>query len=98
MIDWSNFNFNQVLSMTIVDDNIKYDLKVKLVEYEYSLHRHPLIADVKIIESTDIEIYPVESVMRLPIQTKDYINFLLFAPIDMDRARELKRKGLITLN
>ena len=98
MIDWSNFKFNQVLSMTVVDDNITYDLKVKLVEYEYSLHRHPLIADIKIVESTDIEIYPIESVMRLPIETKDFVNFLLFAPISMAPAREFKRKGFITLN
>lgn len=98
MIDWSNFNFNQVLSMTILDENIKYDLKVKLVEYEYSLHRHPLIADVQILESTNVEIYPLESVMRLPIETKDSVNFLLYAPTDKAPARELQRKGLITLN
>ena len=98
MIDWSNFKFNQVLSMTVVDDNITYDLKVKLVEYEYSLHRHPLIADVKILESTDIETYPIESVMRLPMETKDFVNFLLFAPISMAPGREVKRKGFITLN
>jgi hypothetical protein len=98
MIDWSNIKFNETLSMTIVDENITYDLKVKLIEYEYSLHRHPSIADVKIIESTDIEVYPISSIMRLPIETKDSIDFLLFAPIHMDRARELKRKGLIILN
>ena len=98
MIDWSNFKFNQELSMTIVDDNIKYDLTVKLVEYEYSLHRHPMIADVKIVESTNDEMFPVDGIMRLPIETSDFINFLLFAPIAMAPARELKRKGEIKLN
>jgi hypothetical protein len=36
--------------------------------------------------------------MRLPIETSDYINFLLFAPIDKAPAREFKRKGRIILN
>lgn len=98
MINWLDLKFNQTLSMTIVNDNTIYDLKVKLVEYEYSVHRHPLIADVKIIESTDIETYPIDSIMRLPIETKDFVNFLLFAPIDMAPAREFKREGFITLN
>jgi hypothetical protein len=98
MIDWSIYKFNQELSMTIVDDNIKYDLTVKLIEYEYSLHRHPVIADVKIIESTDVDMFPIQGVMRLPMVTKDSINFLLYAPTDMAPARELQRKGSIKLN
>ncbi len=98
MIDWSTYKFNQELSMTIVDENIKYDLTVKLVEYEYSLHRHPVIADVKIIESTDDEMFPTNGIMRLPMETSDFINFLLYAPIAMAPARELKRKGEIRLN
>lgn len=98
MIDWSIYKFNQELSMTIVDDNIKYDLTVKLIEYEYSLHRHPMIADVKIIESTDVDMFPIQGVMRLPMETKDSINFLLYAPTDMAPARELQRKGSIKLN
>jgi len=98
MIDWSTYKFNQELSMTIVDENIKYDLTVKLVEYEYSLHRHPVIADVKIIKSTDDEMFPTNGIMRLPMETSDFINFLLYAPIAMAPARELKRKGEIRLN
>jgi hypothetical protein len=57
-----------------------------------------MIADVKIVESTNDEMFPVDGIMRLPIETSDFINFLLFAPLVMAPARELKRKGLITLN
>jgi hypothetical protein len=98
MIKWDNFKFNQELSVTITDEEIDYELKVKIVEYEYNFHRLPYIADVKILESNNIIIYPLDSIMRLPIETSDYINFLLFAPIDKAPAREFKRKGRIMLN
>ena len=98
MVNWNDYKFNEELSITITDEDNDYNLKVKLVEYEYNLHRLPYIADVKILESTDILMYPLDSIMRLPIETTDYINFLLFSPIDKAPAREFKRKGVLKLN
>ncbi len=97
MINWEDYNFNEEHNLQIVDGNETFTLKVKLVEYEWSLHREPYIADLKVIETSNEEMYPMDSVMRLPIETKDSVNFLLFAPCDMSPAREFKRKGNITL-
>ena len=97
MINWEDYKFNEEHLIQIIDDDKIFNLKVKMVEYEWSLHRHPLLADVKIINSNDIEEYPLDSIMRLPIETKDYVNFLLFAPCDKSPGRELKRKGNIKL-
>lgn len=97
MINWENYKFNEHHSVQIIDENKIFNLKVKMVEYEWSLHRKPYLADVQILESNDIEEYPLESIMRLPIETKDFVNFLLFAPCDMAPAREFKRKGIIKL-
>jgi len=97
MINWVDYKFNEQHSLQIVDEENTFNLKVKIVEYEWSIHRHPLLADVQVIESDNIEVYPLNSIMRLPIETKDFVNFLLLAPIDMSPGRELKRKGNITL-
>lgn len=97
MINWVNYKFNEEHNLQIIDENETFNLKVKLVEYEWSLHRKPYIADLKVIETSDEETYPLDSIMRLPIETEDSVNFLLFAPIDMAPAREFKRKGNITL-
>jgi hypothetical protein len=97
MINWEEYNFNEEHNLQIVDDNETFTLKVKMIEYEWSLHREPYLADLKVIETNNEEIYPLDSIMRLPIKTKDNVNFLLFAPCDMAPAREFKRKGNITL-
>ena len=97
MINWEEYKFNEEHNVQIVDGEETFTLKVKMIEYEWSLHRKPYLADVQIIESNNETIYPLESIMRLPIKTEENINFLLFAPIDKAPAREFKRKGLITL-
>ena len=97
MINWEEHKFNEEHNVQIVDEDKTFNLKVKLIEYEWSLHREPYIADLKVIESSNEEEYPLESIMRLPIETKEYVNFLLFAPCDMSPGRELKRKGNFTL-
>ena len=97
MINWEEYDFNDEQEVQIVDGDKTFTLKVKLIEYEWSLHREPYLADLKVIETNNEKIYPLESIMRLPIKTKDNVNFLLFAPIDMAPTREFKRKGLISL-
>jgi hypothetical protein len=97
MINWEEYKFNEEHNVQIVDGENTFTLKVKMIEYEWSLHREPYIADLKVIETNDETMYPLDSIMRLPIKTQDNVNFLLFAPIDMAPAREFKRKGNITL-
>ena len=97
MINWENYKFNEEHNVQIIDEDQTFTLKVKLIEYEWSLHREPYLADLKVLETNEETMYPLDSIMRLPIKTKDNVNFLLFSPIDMASAREFKRKGNITL-
>lgn len=99
MIDWNQFEFNKELDIFIIDeDNVRYDLIVEIVEYEYNLHRHPQLVNLKINKTSNEEIYPINSIMRLPIQSEVKVNFLLFAPCDKNPNRELTRKGKLYLN
>ena len=93
MVKWNDYKYNQEVSITIIDCDTTYCLRVKIVDYEYNLHRHPHLVDLRVVETNNDEVYPVSSVLRLPIETKDSVNFLLFAPCDKNPNRELKRKG-----
>lgn len=93
MVDWEDYQFNKELNISIILDNVKYDLIVKLIEYEYNLHREPQLAHLEIISSSDEESYPLKSIMRLPMKTEEDVNFLLFAPCDKNPNRELNKKG-----
>jgi hypothetical protein len=97
MINWEDYKFNDEHNVQIIDENETFILKIKMIEYEWSLNRKPYLADLKVIETTNETIYPLDSIMRLPINTEEKVDFLLFAPIDMAPAREFKRKGLISL-
>lgn len=97
MINWQDYKFNQEHDVQIIDEEEIFTLRVKMIEYEWSIHREPYLADLQVIETNNELIYPLESIMRLPIRTQDNVNFLLFAPIDKAPAREFKRKGLISL-
>ena len=97
MINWEDYKFNDEHNVQIIDENETFTLKIKMIEYEWSVHRKPYLADLKVIETTNETMYPLDSIMRLPINTEEKINFLLFAPIDKAPAREFKRKGLISI-
>jgi len=97
MVNWGQYKYNDELLVTIVDDEVSYNLKVKIVEFEYNLHRQPFLADLKVLESTETIAYPIDSVLRLPMETSDYINFLLFAPCDKAPNRELKGEIIFEL-
>ena len=73
MINWEKYDFNDEQEVQIVDGDKTFTLKVKLIEYEWSLHREPYLADLKVIETTNNEEYPLESILRLPIETKDML-------------------------
>lgn len=97
MVNWNDYKYNEEISVTIIDGSIKYCLRVKIVDYEYNLHRHPHLVDLMVMETNNDEVYPIASILRLPIETKDTVNFLLFAPCDKNPNRELKRKGELFL-
>ena len=97
MINWEEYRLNGEHNLEITDGDNTFNLKVKIIEYEWSLHRKPMLTDIQILESSNLEMYPLNSVMRLPMVTEDFVNFLLFAPTHMSPAREFKRKGYILL-
>ena len=39
MVNWGQYKYNDELTITIVDDEVSYNLKVKIVEFEYNLKR-----------------------------------------------------------
>jgi hypothetical protein len=49
MVNWGQYKYNDELTITIVDDEVSYNLKVKIVEFEYNLHRQPFLADLKVL-------------------------------------------------
>lgn len=98
MINWNNYNYNQEITITIKDIDFVYCLSVMIVDYEYNLHRHPHLVDLKVIRTNNDEGYPIGSVLRLPVETKDNVNFLLFAPCEKHPNREFNRKGELFLS
>ena len=97
MVNWSNYKFGEDIKITILDENTEYSLTVEVVEYEYNLHRHPHLVDLKVVRTNNDEVYPIGSILRLPVDTKDTVNFLLFAPNQQFPNRELKRSGILFL-
>jgi hypothetical protein len=97
MVDWLNYKFGDVVEIFILDNKIEYSLTVKVDDFEYNLHRHPHLVDLKVIKTNNDEVYPIGSVLRLPVDTKDDVNFLLFAPNQQFPNRELKRTGVLFL-
>ena len=98
MVNWNDYKYNQEISITIMDGGLKYCLRVMIMDYEYNLHRHPHLVDLKVVGTNNDEVYPIGSVLRLPVETKDTVNFLLFAPCDKYPNREFNRKGNLFLN
>ena len=97
MVNWLNYKFGEDIKITILDENTEYSLIVEIIEYEYSLHRHPHLVDLKVVKTNNDEVYPIGSILRLPVETKDTVNFLLFAQNQQFPNRELKRSGILFL-
>jgi hypothetical protein len=99
MINWEQYNYNDKLDLKLVESNgTIIDLKVVFEDTEWTPHRHPYLADIKIIESSDETMYPLNGIMRLPLLTKDSLKFLLFCPTDTKPNREITKEAKIILN
>ncbi len=79
MINWEQYSYNDKLDLKLVEnDGTTIDLKVVFEDTEWTPHRHPYLADIKILESSDETMYPLNGIMRLPLITEDNLKFLLF--------------------
>ena len=99
MINWEQYSYNDKLDLTLVEnDGTTVDLKVVFEDTEWTLHRHPYLADIKILESSDEFMYPLNGIMRLPLLTEDKIKFLIFCPTDKNPNREVTKEAKILIN
>jgi hypothetical protein len=99
MINWEQYNYNDKLDLKLVEhDGTTIDLKVIFEDTEWTPHRHPYLADIKILESSDETMYPLNGIMRLPLITEDNLKFLLFCPTDTKPNREVTKEAKIILN
>ena len=97
-IEWEGMKHNQYLSITVIEEEKKYILTVKIIEIEWSPNRLPFIADLKVIETDDAERWYKGMVLRLPIHTSEKMKFLVKAPKPCQPNRELSREAQIIIN
>ena len=100
MIDWNTISVNQELSINIIENGRTYKLKGKLVQYEWSLHRIPVLANIQVIESDDIKLL-YGDIIRLPMITNCEENSFLVScprPLQKKPANQIKIKARIILN
>jgi hypothetical protein len=98
MIDWNKIDYNKELNIELIEGENVVTLTATLKEYEWSPHRVPAIADVKIIKADDDRFNPGD-VLRLPIITKDIEEpFLVSCPRPYKPSNQLRLKAKIILN
>jgi hypothetical protein len=97
-IEWEGMKHNQDLSITVIEEEKKYILTVKIIEIEWTPNRLPFIADLKVIETDDAERWYKGMVLRLPIHTSEKMKFLVKAPKPCQPNRELSREAQIIIN
>lgn len=97
-IEWEGMKHNQDLSITVIEEEKKYTLTVKIIEIEWTPNRLPFIADLKVIETDDAERWYKGMVLRLPIHTSEKMKFLVKAPKPCQPNRELSREAQIIIN
>lgn len=98
MIDWNKIEYNKELNIELIEGENIVNLTAILKEYEWSPHRVPALADIKILK-TDDDRFKEGDVIRLPIITKDIEeNFLVSCPRPIKPSNYLKLKARIILN
>lgn len=98
MIDWNKIDYNKELNIELIEGENVVTLTVTLKEYEWSPHRVPALADIKILK-TDDDRFKEGDIIRLPIITKDEIEpFIVFCPRHKKPSNEIRLKAKIVLN
>lgn len=98
MIDWNKIEYNKELNIELIEGENIINLTAILKEYEWSPHRVPALADIKILK-TDDDRFKEGDVIRLPIITKDIEeNFLVSCPRPIKPSNQLRLKAKIILN
>jgi len=98
MIDWNKIDYNKELNIELIEGENVVTITATLAEYEWSPHRVPAIADIKILKTNDERFIPGD-ILRFPIITKDVSEpFLVSCPRPGKPCNELRLKAKIVLN
>ncbi len=97
-IEWEEMKHNQNLSITVIEEEIKTPLTVKIIEIEWAPNRTPFIADLEIIETEDVERWYKGMVLVLPVHTSEKMKFMVKAPIFGQPNRVFSREAQIIIN
>lgn len=98
MIDWNKIDYNKELNIELIEGEIISKLIGKLVDYEWSPSRVPVIANIKIIK-TDDKRFNSGDILRLPIITKDTDEpFIVFCPRPIKPSNQLRLSAKIILS
>ena len=91
MIDWNKIDYNKELNIELIEGKNVVTLTAALVDYEWSPHRVPAIANVKILNTGDV--------IKLPIITKDIDEpFIVLCPRPIKPCNQLRLKAKVVLN
>lgn len=94
MINWQTVNMNKEISLCLDDNENTYHIKAVVSEYEWDIHRHPVIADIKITECDNEKFHPGD-IIRFPMITNDDEGFIVFAPRPLLPNNEYRMKAHI---
>jgi hypothetical protein len=97
-IEWEEIMQNQNLSITVIEEEIKTLLTVKIIEIEWAPNRTPFIADLEIIETEDAERWYKGMVLVLPVHTNEKMKFMVKAPLFGKPNRIFNREAQIIIN
>lgn len=97
MINWFDYKEGDVLDIEIIEDSTSSIVKVKLLPFEYSLHRKPYLSLIQIIESNNLERWGKGYVITLPLLVEDSLTFLVDCKTHCNSHELISRHGKFNL-
>ena len=97
MINWFDYKEGDVLDIEIIEDSTSSIVKVKLLPFEYSLHRKPYLSLIQIIESNNLERWGEGYVITLPLLVEDSLTFLVDCKTQCNSHELISRYGKFNL-
>jgi hypothetical protein len=93
MINWMDYKEGDTLDVEIVEDDSISKVKIKLLPFEYSLHRKPYLSLIQIIESNNVERWGEGYVITLPLVVEEKLTFLVDIKTKCNSHEFISRSG-----
>lgn len=77
MINWLDYKEGDTLNIEIVEESTSSIVKVKVLQFEYSLHRKPYLSLLQVIETDNKERWGPGYVISLPLVVNESLTFLV---------------------